>query len=848
MAATGTGEGVKSEHHGNTQQLNFTLGRGGSGRGSGEGGAGEEYSYDDDGMMDSDDALTAEFRHRLGLLPDEEEGLTEAFKRRIGLASDADEVESSRELSELAMPVDIEREATLSRFKFSVFVKNHFNQTDGASGSASFSKEPLKQPLLTNTKKNEIDRMASVSVSTAIKRFCKDISLPSTAPAIYANGTSVMSVVFSNLEHLNRRLHRTPSSSSASSAVSSASTGKPSASGQNQPDATEKQTKKYSLRKLFRSKSSKSNDGSPADGPQTTTTQGGLARSVSKGSNSGDPDAGDPGSTIATVPTAELDLVQYIVGHGILRRDLRDEIVCQLCCQVTKNPSVESTKLGWMLHVLCACCFMPSEGMLKFYFSFLNDVSAEYKEYSAFTKRMLHRTSACGLRYHPPTWLEYQATKIRKHIMLPVSLPNGRSVSIECDSAMTASEMCHKISTSVNLRDQFGFAIYIVILDKVSSLGNGSDHVMDAIAECEQLMRCHGKREEDSPWQLFFRKELFTPWHDAENDPVATELIYQQIVQSVLAEEYRLRSEEEVVRFVARRWYIEEGQELVPGRLQSKLHEFLPRSLLSKTNKSCDGWIQATVASFNELGFSSGKKSKEEVKGLIVDTAQRKWPLQFSALFEAYRVGGPPLIRNEVVFAVNCRGVFFLDEPYRILMGLHYYEIVDVTYNRRTRDKGPTTFSVITIRGDEFVFASPNAETIAKLLGAFLDGLRRRSRWAVSIQEFILQDHTTQVESGGAMFRIAQGDVLELLDEMTQRHLKEDWMYGRCERTGQAGSFPFDCVYIFPTCEKPPAEFLAMFKVMSSADVSTLPRKRGAVVLATETIGRHGGHGIQSAI
>ena len=65
---------------------------------------------------------------------------------------------------------------------------------------------------------------------------------------------------------------------------------------------------------------------------------------------------------------------------------------------------------------------------------------------------------------------------------------------------------------------------------------------MDAIAECEQLVRCNGGREEDAPWQLFFRKEIFTPWHDAELDQVATELIYRQITQSVQSEEYRLRS------------------------------------------------------------------------------------------------------------------------------------------------------------------------------------------------------------------------------------------------------------------------------------------------------------------
>ena len=76
--------------------------------------------------------------------------------------------------------------------------------------------------------------------------------------------------------------------------------------------------------------------------------------------------------------------------------------------------------------------------------------------------------------------------------------------------------------------------------------------------------------------------------------------------------------------------------------------------------------------------------------------------------------------------------------------------------------------------------------------------------------EFIrcVLDHSTKVVSGGATFRIAQGDVLELLDETKQRHLKEDWMYGRSERTGETGAFPFDCVYIIPTFEKPPEDFL----------------------------------------
>ena len=47
--------------------------------------------------------------------------------------------------------------------------------------------------------------------------------------------------------------------------------------------------------------------------------------------------------------------------------------------------------------------------------------------------------------------------------------------------------------------------------------------------------------------------------------------------------------------------------------------------------------------------------------------------------------------------------------------------------------------TLITIKGDQWTFASANADTITKLLSIFLDGLRRRSRWAIAIQDFIVQ-------------------------------------------------------------------------------------------------------------
>ncbi|XP_053925630.1 unconventional myosin-VIIa isoform X2 [Cuculus canorus] len=661
-----------------------------------------------------------------------------------------------------ALPLPEEEEEDLSEYKFAKFAATYFQGTT----THTYIRRPLKQPLLYH--EDEGDQLAALAVWITILRFMGDLPEPKYHTAM-SDGGEKIPVMTKIYETLGKKTYKKELQALQGEGEST------------HIDGHKKNSVRHKLVSLTLKKKSK------------------LTEEVTKRLHDGESTL-QGNSMLEDRPTSNLEKLHFIIGNGILRPALRDEIYCQICKQLTQNPSKSSHARGWILMSLCVGCFAPSEKFVKYLRNFINGGPPGYAPYC---EERLRRTFANGTRTQPPSWLELQATKSKKPIMLPVTFMDGTTKTLLTDSATTAKELCNSLADKISLKDRFGFSLYIALFDKVSSLGSGNDHVMDAVSQCEQYAKEQGAQERNAPWRLFFRKEIFTPWHNPSEDNVATNLIYQQIVRGVKFGEYRCDKEEDLAELASQQYYVDYGSEMVLERLLNLIPSYIPDREIT-ASKTVEKWAQLIIAAHKKGIYTQKRTDPKKVKEEVVDFARFKWPLLFSRFYEAFKFSGPSLPKNDVIVAVNWTGVYFVDEQEQVLLELSFPEITAVSSSRGGKLQGQS-FTLATIKGDEYTFTSNNAEDIRDLVVTFLEGLRKRSKYVVT-----LQDNPNPVGEESGFLSFLKGDLIVLDQDTGEQVMNSGWANGFNERTKQRGDFPTDSVYVLPTVTMPPLEIVAL--------------------------------------
>ncbi|KAL0966745.1 hypothetical protein UPYG_G00299630 [Umbra pygmaea] len=540
-------------------------------------------------------------------------------------------------------------------------------------------------------------------------------------------------------------------------------------------------------------------------------------------------------------PMTDLEKLHIIVGYALTRKDIRDEIYCQIIKQLINNRNQKSSLRGWVLLSICLGIFPPTELLMQYLESFLRISTSSYGPYCA---DRLCRIVANGERGEPPCWIELQAVKTKKTTEVSVALMNGSSVSLPLDSASTSAELCQALAKKVNMKDTYGFSIYIGFYEKFWSLGSGKKYVMDAISQCEQEMRRKGEEEQHAPWRLYFRKELFAPWHDSSIDAVSTDLIYRQIIRGLKSGEYHSEKEDDFVQLATMHYFVTFGSANSVDNAKKVVVECIPTERIE--TKSMGKWIQMLNTAHTQ-NYVNSRESTDSVKEDVVDYARKKWPISFSKFYEVTQLTGPSLPKSNFFVAINWNAIDFQDEKEKKLLELTYPEVMGVNKSSdEARVDSSGSVNLSTVRG-QFMLQCVDAGEMADLIQGYLEGLRERSIYAVALQDVNKQDDPT-------FLSYKRGDILVMVKD-GEFSSDRGWVKGKNERTETTGAVSIDTILVLPTLDKPSDTTLSLLNLSPDQKRVSVVQNVAPVVspvslkeFANEYFrqpGKEGGRGVQ---
>ena len=276
----------------------------------------------------------------------------------------------------------------------------------------------------------------------------------------------------------------------------------------------------------------------------------------------------------ATVGAVEL--LSQICAPALGSKAMRAEVFCQAMKQLTENPVKASRARGViMLTVMLGCLKVPEE-ILEVLQRFIAEGPKGWVDFSI---QAIRRTQASSARLQPPCAYELRIAKQKSVVRVPVlvDMVEGRNHKARLDGASRMMEWVEEIAAAEGIKSTEGWSVFIERAGHLESLRGASQAgtvVMDTVSKLD-IKGLTGVSF------FTFRKEIFSKDVSYTEDPVETQLIYNQLCFNLACARLVPKKKDDYTMLAALIYYCEHGHDVDQAAMEACTTRYLPDSFLS---------------------------------------------------------------------------------------------------------------------------------------------------------------------------------------------------------------------------------------------------------------------------
>ncbi|XP_062560255.1 unconventional myosin heavy chain 6 [Armigeres subalbatus] len=435
----------------------------------------------------------------------------------------------------------------------------------------------------------------------------------------------------------------------------------------------------------------------------------------------------------------ELQVIQFIIGQGIEREELRDEIFVQCMRQSTNNPSVDWTDRVWLLLCLTIVAFQPSKLLFRYFVSFLKknleSLEGKLRQYVQWCLDNCKNTKV-RCRQYAPSSVEVAAMRRLGTIVCRFFFLDGRTKAIDVHPTDTASDAVAKLAEKLGLCNIEGWAIYQSRPDGEEHV-KSHDYLYDIIAAWESkqtkihagssTLRKNATTLGSGENRFVFKKRLFKSTRELSQDPVEVNMLYAQAVYAVVKCDDFPVSEKVALQLAGLQAQVALGDPSNQPKPEyySDVGSYLPERV-SKSREE-QFWVPILAQAHRQYGAG---RTELTAKVLYLSCVMQ-YPLYGTTMFAvSYR--GYWSYGNSLILGVNCEGIILIktDDKF-VLHEFRYSDIesimldpsdsfITISLNRHTNTNNTTDQQRC------FVFETSQKNEIGSLIVSYFPAL---SNW-----------------------------------------------------------------------------------------------------------------------